>query len=260
MLSTLASYQMISSNLSKWQAMTQAEPDVTTATNYYQQNIGSVKSIDDFLNNDRLFTYAMTAFGLGDMSYAKGLIRQVLQGGVTDTSSLANTMTDTRFKAFATAFDFTGKGASVTTTAAATTDVVNKYVQQTTETDAGQQNDGVRLALYFQRMAPTITSPYQILGDKALLTVVQTALGISPMTSAQDIDLQATNISSKLNIADLQDPTKVQNFVQRFAAMYDMNNTDPTQISPALSLFNTSSGPTFSTDLLMSLQNLRLGG
>ena len=109
MLSTLASYQLISKNLTKWQAMTKAQPQVATATKYYQQNIGSVKSIDDFLKNDRLFDYAMTAFGLGDMSYAKGMMRKVLEGGITDKSSLANKMSDPKFKAFATAFDFAAR-------------------------------------------------------------------------------------------------------------------------------------------------------
>ena len=80
MLSTLASYQMISKNLPKWQAMTQATPEVTTATDYYKKNVGSVKSIDDLLKNDRVFNYAMKAFGLQDMSYAKGLMRKVLAG------------------------------------------------------------------------------------------------------------------------------------------------------------------------------------
>ena len=260
MLSTLASYQLIAKNLPKWQAVEQAKPEVATATKYYQQNIGSVKSIDDLLKNDRLFDYAMSAFGLSDMSYAKGMMRKVLEGGVKDTSSLANKMTDPRFKAFATAFDFAGKGAAAATSKTATADVVAKYVQQMTESDAGAQNDGVRLALYFQRKAPEIKNAYQILADRALLTVVQTAFNISPQTGLQNIDTQASTISKRLNMADLQDPKKVQAFVQRFAAMYDAQNMDPTQASPALALFNGSSGPSFSTDLLTSLQSLRLGG
>ena len=261
MLSTLASYQLISKNLTKWQAMTKAQPQVATATKYYQQNIGSVKSIDDFLKNDRLFDYAMTAFGLGDMSYAKGMMRKVLEGGITDKSSLANKMSDPKFKAFATAFDFAGKGAAAVTSATAAADVVNKYIVQTTESDAGDQNDGVRLALYFQRNASKITNAYQVLADRALLTVVQTALGIPSGASLQDIDTQAKTINAKMNLKDLQDPAKVQKFVQRFAANYDMNNTDLTQNNPALALFaGSTAGASIGTDLLTSIQGLKLGG
>ena len=35
---------------------------------YYLAKIGEVKSVDDFLKNDRLFRFAMKAAGLGDMA------------------------------------------------------------------------------------------------------------------------------------------------------------------------------------------------
>ena len=38
----------------------------------------------------------------------------------------------------------------------------------------------MRLALYFTRKASSITTSYQILADKALTQVVQTALGLPP--------------------------------------------------------------------------------
>ena len=55
------------------------------ATAYYLANIGKVKTVDDFVNNYQLFSYAMKAFGLADMTYAKGLMTKVLNGGVDET-------------------------------------------------------------------------------------------------------------------------------------------------------------------------------
>src|SRR5208282_4458728 len=104
--------------------------------------------------------------------------------------------------------NFAQNGASTTSSAAVKTDVVNNYVNQTLDTNQGQSNPGVQLALYFQQNAPNITNVYNILADKSLLTVVQTALGISPLTSAEDVDTQATLISNKLDISDFQDPKK----------------------------------------------------
>jgi hypothetical protein len=257
MTSTLTSYQMIAGNLQRWQSLTKAQPDVANATAYYQKAIGGIKTIDGFLNNYRVFSYAIKAFGLDDLIYAKGLMRKVLQGGVADSKSYANKLSDPRFRAFAAAFDFAGKGAAATATAAATTDVVNAYVQQTTEANAGAQNEGVRLALYFQRKAAAIVSPYQILADKALLRVVQTALQIPPESSAQDIDKQAQTIVAKLNLKDLQDPAKVTKFIQKFAVLYDLNNASLQPPAPAVQLIGgdaASSG--MSADLWMSLQTL----
>ncbi len=259
MLSTLASYQAITRNFTTTLASTAASPGVQTATNYYLANIGKVKTVSDFVNNYQLFSYAMTAFGLGSMTYAKGMITKLLQGGITDPSSLANQLTDPRYKAFATAFNFPANGASTTSQASATSGVVSQYVRQSLETSEGSQNQGVQLALYFQRMAPTIKSAYNILGDPALLKVAQTVLNIPAESSLQDISVQANTITSKINLADLQDPTKLSQFVQRFAAMYDMENST-TSSQPTNALLAGQGLPGISVDLLSSLQGLKLGG
>ena len=253
MTTTFSTYQTISANLTRWQTITAKTPAVAIASAYYTANIGKVTSIDQLIGNQRLFSYAMTAFGLGDMTNDKGLMRKVLQGGVTDSKALANTLNNPKILAFATAFDFAGKGTAATSQTSATTAVVSSYVEQTLETNQSSQDTGVGLALYFQRKASSITSVYSILADKNLLTVVQTALGISPLTSAQNIDVQAQNLSSKIKLSDFQDPKKVQAFIGRFAAQYDLANSSSAGAS-------TSATGGLSTDLLLSLQGLRLGG
>ncbi|MFI4995051.1 MAG: DUF1217 domain-containing protein [Hyphomicrobiales bacterium] len=261
MLSTFISYQAITRSLTSSLASTAAEPVVSNETQYYLANIGKVKTVDDFLNNYRLFSYAMKAFGLEDMNYAKGMMRQVLTGGITDPKSLANTLTDPRYKAFATAFDFAAKGAAATSATSAQSGTVSQYVRQTMENDAGTQNDGVRLALYFQRMAPAIKTPLDILADPALLKVVQTVLNIPAASSLQDIDVQANTISNEMNVADLQDPTKLTAFIQRFTAIYDLNNSAANaQTQPANALLVGQGLAGISTDLLTSLQGFKLGG
>ena len=47
-------------------------------TAYYKENIGNVKSVDEFLDNYQLYSYAMDAFGLGEMTYAKAFMKKVL--------------------------------------------------------------------------------------------------------------------------------------------------------------------------------------
>jgi hypothetical protein len=109
------------------------------------------------------------------------------------------------------------------------------------ETEAGNQSTGVQLALYFLKNAPNITSAFQILGDKALLQFTQTALGLSTSMSNADIDTQAAMITKKLNLADLQDPTKLNKLIARFSALYDINNSDASQTSPVVQILQGSS-------------------
>lgn len=263
-MTTLSTYLQIANNLPKWQAMTAKSAEVATQTQYFKDHIGKATSIDAFMKDTRLFNYAMTAFGLGDMTYAKGLMQKVLEGGVSSGSALANTITNANIKAFAQAFDFAANGETTTSSPTLVDNVVSRYTEQALETNQGQQNPGVRLALYFQQHAPNLTSVYGILADRNILTVVQTALGVSPLTASQSIDTQYRLLSSKVNLDDFKDPSKLRQFIARFAAQYDYNNGgDANSQSSLLStLFDgSSSGAAFGLDtsLLLSVQGTKFG-
>jgi hypothetical protein len=240
---TLSSYLTVANHLSQWQTLTAKTPAVQTATQYFEKHIGGVTSAQQLINNPRLFNYAMTAFGLSDMTYAKGLMREVLQQGVTSGKALANTLSNSNIQAFAKAFDFADNGSATTSSSSLVRQVIDKYIENSLETSQGQQDPGVQLALYFQNHAPSVTSAYGILADKNLLTVVQTALGISPLTAAEPIDTQAQMLTSKLKLSDFQDPTKLQKFIERFAAQYDANNNalGTTSSSSATTTLTTAS-------------------
>ena len=259
-----------------------------SATNYYLANIGKVTTVSQFVNNYQLFSYAMKAFGLSDMTYAKGLMTKVLNGGVTSSTALANTLSDPRYKAFATAFNFAADGASTTTTTATTTGTTAKYIEQSLEDNQAKTNQGVSNALYFSRHASSITSVYGLLADSTMLSVVETAYGISSTLGQSDIDTQAALLTKVVPIADLQDDTKVGKMISRYTAKYDVYNSDGannvlladtsdamTSILDAangvgstvpadsvLNLFDSASSSSIgiSTNLLLSLSKLTKGG
>jgi hypothetical protein len=260
MLTTSARYQLITSNLTRTKTLIEKDPIVKRETEYYQANIKKIKSVDEFIKNDRVFKYAMKAYGLEDMAYGKAMIKKLLQEGVTSPKSMANKMSNPLYKEFARAFDFTGKGAAATSAASATTDAVQRYVQLTLEAKEGEQNQGVRLALYFKRKASSVTSTMGILADRALLQFAQTTFGIPSTASKADLDIQVRNLEKHLNVKDLQDPKKVDKLIQRFGAMWDAINVAPEATSPVLSLFGQAPEQGMSVDLMMSIAKLRLGG
>jgi hypothetical protein len=257
-LTTSATYRLIAADLPRSLATTAAKPVVSRESAYYLENIGSVKSIDDFLKNDRLFNFAMKAFGLGDMTYAKAFMRKVLTEGVDEKNSFANKLADKRYKEFATAFNFARYDEATTTFTRTQQGTVDKYVRQALEEDAGTNNEGVRLALYFERNAGNATSAYDILADPALLQVVQTTLDLSPSTGLADIDVQAEMISKRIDVADFKDPEQLQKFLTRFTNMWEAGNPSQPASSPLLNVQPIEIG--ISTSLLMSMQNLKLGG
>jgi len=256
-MSTLSSYLTVSNNLTKWQTITSKSSDVATQNTYFQNNIGKITTAAQFVANTRLFNYAMTAFGLGNMTYAKNMMQQVLQQGTTSSKALANTLNNPKILAFAEAFDFAGQGAKLTTSQSFVTNVVNKYNEQALETTQGKQNPAVQLALYFQQNAPNVSDVYGILGDKNLLQVVQTTLNLSPYMSLQSIDTQYNLLSNKLNVKDFQDPKKLQSFISRFCAMNDYNANGGAQsaltVDPDASLVGLANSSSLSSQSTLAL-------
>jgi hypothetical protein len=290
MTSTTTAFLSVSQNLSRYQAMTAAEPAVKTASAYYAANIDSVKSISDLVGNYRLLSYALNAYGLGDQINAKGLITKVLEGGVSNPKSLANTLPNSQWKAFAAAFNFVDSGATPPSSTAAVAATTSDYVEQQLESDQGAQDVGVQLALYFQRVAPTVTSEYGILADPNLLEVAGTIMGLPPAAAS---DLQPQTLSELMPLSELKDPAKLTQLTERFTAMYDYTygpssgatsglsvdtgnatseqsgaasvlasviSSNGSVLGSALNDFTGSSQPTFSTALMSSMSRLTLGG
>lgn len=261
LLSTVASYKLYSSDMTRSLANVSKEPTTARESAYYLANIRDVKSIDDFLGNDRLYRYAMKSFGLSDMIYAKAFMRKVLTEGIDEKKSFANSLSDKRYKDFATTFNFARHGDVTTVFDRTQQGTVDNYIRQTLEEEAGDQNEGVRLALYFQRKAPGITDPFEILADPALAQVARTLIGLPDEAAAMDIDKQAAMIKDRLDFDDFKDPAKLDELITRFTAMYEIKNPTTSTTSSLALLFSTeplSAG--LSGDLLASIQTLPRGG
>ncbi len=259
MLSTSASYQLLVRDLTRTLSTTAQDPQVARETSYYKQAIVNVKSIDDFLADDRVFAYAMRAHGLEDMTYAKAFMRMVLEEGIDERDSFANTLTDRRYREFAEVFNFVRYGDTTTAFTRTQQGTVDRYLRQSLEISAGRENEGVRLALYFERRAGDIDTPIDILADRALLTVVQTALGIAPATSALDIDKQVEQLSHRLDVADFKDPQKLSAFLERFTTLWDVSNPrSAPQVPNVLATQPLEFG--INANLLASLQGLKPAG
>jgi len=284
---TTSTYLSIENNLARYQTMIASEPAVKTATEYYAANIGKVASISDLVDNYRLLSYALTAYGLGDQVNNKALVTQVLEGGVSNPKALANTLSNPNWAKFAAAFNFAADGASSISTSSAISTTESNYDEQQLETQEGQQDPGVQLALYFQRVAPTISSSYNVLGDENLLEAFQTIFGVTLNTNGS-VDTNASIVSKLMPMSDLTDPTKLKQLTERFTAQYTLlygpggqdastpltvtsGGTTTGNLDAATSIMSgiisgnssysgSSTSELLSSAMLTGLQNLSLGG
>lgn len=257
MFTTFVGYNNIASDMTRSLQRISEQPLVQRETEYYLANIGNVDTIDDLISDTRLFDYAMRAHGLGDMSYAKAFMVKVLEEGRDAEDSFANTLSDVRYREFAETFDFNRYGSTATTFSRAQQGVVDKYIRQTLEEDAGATNEGVRLALYFERKAADIESVYSILADRALGTVVRTALNMPETTALLDIDKQAEMISARLDLEDLKDPDKVSELLQRFTNLWELSNPTSSDVQNAGLLFGQPQQFGISPELMLTIQQLK---
>jgi hypothetical protein len=258
-LSTSATYRLIMRDLDRSLERAAAEAPVALETRYYLDRIGNVKSIDDLIGDRRLFAFAMKAFGLEDMTYARAFMRKILTEGIADPKSFANRLADDRFIEFAKTFNFAALGEVTTAGSDARQGVADRYLRQTLEAEAGDDNQGVRLALYFQRKAGDVTSVYDLLADPALWQVMKTAYGFPTEMANADIEKQAAAVLAQVPIADLKDPAKLDRLIARFAAAWDA--TQAVTNDPTLLLFaDRSTAQSVDLDLIMTLTSLKHGG
>lgn len=99
-INLLSSYKQVAGNLQTSITRLSQQPQVQRDVDYYRSKIGSVKSIDDFMKDQRLFTFAMKAHGLDDMVYAKAFIRKALTEGIDNPKAFSLKLSDTRFRDF----------------------------------------------------------------------------------------------------------------------------------------------------------------
>lgn len=259
MTSTYTSYNLIARDLPRSIERIASQPQIARESEYYLKRISEIKSIDEFMADTRVFNYAMKAHGLEDMNYAKAFMRKVLTEGVDNEDAFANQLADSKYKEFAETYNFARHGETATIFTKAQQGTVDKYHRLSLEEEAGADNTGVRLALYFQRTAPEIDSAYAILADTALYEVVRTALGIPAEVAASDIDKQAEMLKSRLDLEDFKDAEKLNTFMQRFTALWELENPSYGSTDSSL-LLGSSTGFGITPELMLSINNLKLGG
>ncbi|MBO0124261.1 DUF1217 domain-containing protein [Agrobacterium sp. OT33] len=227
---------------------------------YFTAEMQKIKTLKEFLANDRLTKFAMESLGIDPKSVTKDQMEKIFSSKLDDKESYLNKEMDPVFRRLVTAFNFDTDGnilhedRSLIQTRRGLYETLDNYLTQTLETQAGEENAGVRLALYFKRMAAGTTSYYSILADTAIQNFINTTFGIPDELGNAPVDTQVAMMKKYFDIEDFQDPEKVKKLVARFTIMYDnaQNTTDPIMM-----LFNGSGSAGISGDTLLAVATLR---
>lgn len=222
--SSFGAFKAINSRLSSLRETYAKQPDVQRDVEYLREKIGEVESLDELMDDYRLWQTATTAFGLGDNAFAKGMFKKLMSEDPTKKESLVNRLVDTRYKEFVKFFDFSNKGTDNFKDSAWVEKLADKYVTRSFENSAGASSPAVQSALYFQRKAPEITSFYQILGDEKIYEVVRAAAGLPDSFANVGVDRQVEILESKFSLDDFKSPAKIGRMIERHLAISDALN------------------------------------
>lgn len=238
--------------------LTDAKAKAKEELTYYTKQITGIESASQFLGDSRLVNVVLKAYGLDPKTATPDFLKQLFASDLSDPKSFANQQKNTAWAEMVGAFNFDAKGNlsrqvnSGIQSRGKIIETENNFERLTLEEEQGNENNGVRLALYFDRKAKDITSPFDILGDTALLEFFRVTFQMPESFGSMNVDKQAALVKSKLDLASLQDPEKVKKLVSRFTALYDLQNTSAS--ASALSLLTSSGSASISADLLSSLQ------
>lgn len=219
--SSFGAFKAINSRLSSLRETYAKQPDIQQDVAYLREKMGKIESVDELMDDYRLWQTATTAFGLGDNAFAKGMFRKLMSEDSTDKASLVNRLVDTRYKEFVKFFEVDTKGTANFKDASWVDKLADKYITRSFENSAGASSPAVQSALYFQRKAPEITSYYDILADEKIYSVVRAAAGLPDSFSNVGLDRQVEMLKSKFSLDDFKSPAKVGRMIERHLAVSD---------------------------------------
>lgn len=194
----MVGWQMLQNTLANQQRAFESSAEIRREGHYFRENVGSVETPEDLVNDRRLLRVALAAFGMEEETDNKRLIQKVLEEGTGDSTSLANRLNDSRYVAFADVFNFEVSVESRTQEEGFAAPILDAYETrvrselQKTLAESQYANDPVYAALfkaeveenigtartYFEATIGTITSADELLEDTDLLNVVLKAFDI----------------------------------------------------------------------------------
>lgn len=223
---------------------------------YFRDRIGAVDTAGALLDDRRLLSVALTAFGLERDINNRAFLRKVLEDGTLSPGALANRLADKRYLDFARAFGFGDFPVPNTKKSDFADKVLGAFEAKKFEAAVGQVSSDMRLALNARTELAAIAGRslsadgkwYAAMGSPPLRQVLQTAFGLPSSFVSVDIDRQLAILKARAGTA------LGESGIDQF--------TDPARVDKVVRLFLLRSGPTggATSPALSLLQGAGMGG
>ena len=232
----------------------------TNLIGYFQTHAGSITTPAALLKDYKALSLVLGAFGIGDLVNSPALVKQLLTQNPANAGSTAHRIGNAKYLAFANAlYSWTPPPFATKTGVAA---IVKAYqlngfeasANATGPAGATTQTTGLQQALYFTRIAGSVTSYTQLQSDSGLLAVAVSGLGL-PVTAYDNLSFeqQTALLKAKLPIADLKKPSYVTHLAEQYLVQQQLANGPVDTTPQAGSLLNAFSASDTTANSLLSI-------
>lgn len=234
-----AGWKVLQSTLDVQQARFADDPAQARDREYFRENIGSISSAEDLVNDYRLLRVALGAYGLDEDLPNRAFVEKVLSDGVTDDDALSNKLADKRYRTFSEAFGFGGILPPSTQFPGFADKILARFDQQSFEVAVGEQDTDMRLALEASREVPELASAdtsdttawLSVLGNSALREVFETAFSLPDSIGVLDLDQQldafrkgSERVLGSADFSTLADPAVLEDLIHAFTLKSQLAN------------------------------------
>lgn len=230
-LGGFAGWAMLKRTAATQQAAFDKQPQMQRDEAYFRANIGKVASAEDLVKDRRLLRVTLGAFGLeGDIDN-RYFIRKVLEDGTLQPGALALKLSDKRYREFSAAIGLGDFGPSRIRMSDFADKTLAAWKTRQFEAAVGQVDDSLRLAMNAEREVARIAASdttedarwFNIMGQRPLRQVFETAFGLPASFGTLDIDRQKDVLSSRARavfgdggVGQFKDPEQMQALVKRY--------------------------------------------
>ena len=265
--SGLTGWNFLKASLPTQEKLFNSSADISRDVEYFKENIGNVKTLDDFMGDRRLRKVALGAFGLGEEIDKGAFVRKVLEEGTADNRAFAVRLNNSDYLDMARMFDFSSGELSLSQSDVDS--LVTDYQQESFEISLGDVDNTMRLALNFKREIAELADKdlsesagwFKAMGSVPLRTVLESAFNMPSGFSQLDIDKQKELLSDKASslfggtsVDVFKDPEAIETTVRRYL-LQEQITSGPTANTPgfaALSLLTNSNPGASIVNLLAS--------
>ncbi|MFT3687984.1 DUF1217 domain-containing protein [Paenirhodobacter sp.] len=253
-LSGYSGWVVLNKTMERQKATFNASSQSQNLSDYFRAKIGSISSAEELVNDRRLLTVALGAFGLESDINSKAFIRKVLEQGTLDETSFANRLVDKSYYKLSAAFGFGDFKTPLSQKTGFADKILTQYQSHAFEAAVGDSNKSYRIAIAAQRDLPALakssssenTKWYSVIGSKILSSFMRTALGLPASVSSLNVDQQLQVYKNKAKtmygadkFADLLADGGMEKLTKSYVIRAELVDgiTSTTATPPVLALF-----------------------